>query len=577
MAKESLIGITSRAELAEVLGVKESTLTFLLYKLSEDDKYSTFSVQKRNGGVREISAPVAGLKSIQRKLAEALLEVYPGRSCVHGFVPKKNIKSNASSHCHRKWIVNIDLKDFFPTIHYGRVKGLFENRPFCYPGALARELANLCCKGGVLPQGAPTSPIISNFICWRLDNQLQQLAKGSKCFYTRYADDITFSSNLSSIPPEIGVIDEDKKLVLSKNILDIVNSNCFELNLKKNRYAFRWQRQEVTGLIINSGNTNVPRKFVMQVREMIHSWERYGLEKAAEEHFNKYNYKHKEVADKPSSFINEIIGKLGYIRYVKRYSNGSEVYDSTVYSNLVRRLKALKPDANIFYNLRAIESADKPMIFCEGKTDWLLLKTALQKFRGDGDFLDLDVTFREYGPTETAGVSKLIAFCNSETVNDMKHIGLCVFDRDDNSVNKVIPVGCEYAYKGHNIYAMYLPVPSFRAFNDICIEHLFSDKEIVTEDEHQRRLYLSTEFDKETGIHLSNPDLSYRIKGHLQAKYPRILDSGVIDSKTGRNVALPKREFAYNIANAIGDFANFSFEGFRPFFEIVRKILHESK
>lgn len=187
--------------------------------------------------------------------------------------------------------------------------------------------------------------------------------------------------------------------------------------------------------------------------------------------------------------------------------------------------------------------------------------------------MDLDVAFREYGPTETAGVSKLIAFCNSETVYNLKHIGLCVFDRDDQSVKKVISTGLEYAYKGHNLYAMYLPVPSFRTFNEISIEHLFSDKEIMTENEDKRRLYLSTEFDRETGLHLTNPELSYRLIGYLKAKYPRILDSGVIDSRTGHNVALSKRDFAYNVANSIGDFANFSFEGFRPFFEIVQKIL----
>lgn len=573
MGKDSLIGITTRADLAEVLDIKESTLTFLLYKLSKDEKYTSFTVQKRNGGIREISAPVYGLKSVQKKLASELIKVYPGRACVHGFVPQKNIKSNAGSHINRRWIVNIDIKDFFPSIHFGRVKGLFENKPFCYPVTLARELANLCCNDGVLPQGAPTSPIISNFICWRLDNQLQQLAKSAKCFYTRYADDITISSNLRSFPPEIGTIGEDKKFLLSDKILDIVHSNCFELNSEKTRYAFRKGRQEVTGLIINSGNTNVPRKFVMQVRAMIHAWEKYGLEKAAEEHFNKYNYKHKDAKDKPSSFINELVGKLGYIRYIKRYSYGSEVYDSTVYSNLVRRIKTLKPEVNIFYHLRASESVDTPMIFCEGKTDWLLLKTALKKLQDAGEFMDLDVAFREYGPTETAGVSKLIAFCNSETVYNLKHIGLCVFDRDDQSVKKVISTGLEYAYKGHNLYAMYLPVPSFRTFNEISIEHLFSDKEIMTENEDKRRLYLSTEFDKETGLHLTNPEISYREIKHLQAKYPRILDSGVIDSRTGHNVALPKRDFAYNVANSIGDFANFSFEGFKPFFEKVRKIL----
>ena len=176
--------IKTRADLASLLGVKESTLTYLLYKVPEVDKYTSFSLPKRNGGTREISSPIRGLKAIQRRLAEVLLEAYPNRPCVHGFLSGKNVKTNASVHLNRKWIANIDIKDFFPSIHFGRVMGLFKSLPFCLPDQLAREIANICCKDGVLPQGAPTSPIISNYICWRLDNQLQQLAKGARCVYT---------------------------------------------------------------------------------------------------------------------------------------------------------------------------------------------------------------------------------------------------------------------------------------------------------------------------------------------------------------------------------------------------------
>lgn len=573
MDTNALTGISSRSELAISLGVRHKVLTYLLFALPRDQQYTTYDIKKRSGDYRTITAPIPLLKSIQKKLAALLLELYPGRACVYGFLKGKNVKMNAAAHSRKRWVVNLDLQDFFPSINFGRVKGLFRNKPFDYPDSLARDVANLCCFNGLLPQGAPTSPIISNFICWRLDNDLQKFAKKNKCIYSRYADDITFSSNIESIPESIGSIN-GAEINLSEELESIIHDNGFQVNSSKTRYSFSRTRQEVTGLIVNNRNVNVQRKYVMQVRAMIHSWEKYGLKAAAKEHFEKYDYKAKKPSDNEKSFIAEVIGKIGYIRFIKKYKDGEEYFDSPVYRGLADRVNALLPEAKLLYHTRAVESASKPMIFCEGKTDWMLIKKALEVFQRKGEFTDIDIDFRKYEGNETAGVTNLISFCHAETIADLNFPGICLFDRDERRLTKgLIKDGESYSYRGHNIYAMLLPVPDFRSFDEICIEQLFKDSEIQTEDDSGRRLYLSTEFDKSTGVHLLNNNLSYSQLNHLKFNYPKIIDSNVYDKNTQKNVALPKRDFAYNISNDIGDFAHFSFEGFRPLFEMLRQIL----
>lgn len=289
--KEKFLVSTSRSELAAALDVPLKSLTYFLYALRNDeDKYSRYTIPKRNGSFREICAPHKGLKRIQKRLSEVLVDIYPESVSAHGFLRGRSIKSNAQCHLNRKWIINIDLKDFFPSIHFGRVKGVFISWPFNFPEPIARDLANLCCCDGILPQGAPTSPIISNFVCWKLDNQLMRFAKKNKCFYTRYADDITFSTNLKEIPESVGVI-SDYEFKLSDAFIEIIQSNGFNINVDKTRFSSSYNRQEVTGLIVNSHNVNVPRSYVMQVRAMIHAWEKFGLNKAAEEHWKSFNYK----------------------------------------------------------------------------------------------------------------------------------------------------------------------------------------------------------------------------------------------------------------------------------------------
>ncbi|MFM7372884.1 MAG: reverse transcriptase domain-containing protein, partial [Sphaerospermopsis kisseleviana] len=102
--------------------------------------------------------------------------------------------TNAKNHCNKKFVLNLDIKDFFPTITQQRIRGVMMSPPYNLPSQIATTISHICCYEGKLPQGAPTSPIISNIVCAKLDSELRLLAKQNKCFYTRYADDITFST-----------------------------------------------------------------------------------------------------------------------------------------------------------------------------------------------------------------------------------------------------------------------------------------------------------------------------------------------------------------------------------------------
>jgi RNA-directed DNA polymerase len=149
---------------------------------------------------------------------------------------------------------------------------------------------------------------------------------------------------------------------------------------------------------------------------------------------------------------------------------------------------------------------------------------------------------------------------------------ICLFDRDDSAINKkVAEEGKQYKHWGNNVYSVLLPIPHHRSFDKICIEHFYTDSELMTVDKHGRRIFLSTEFDKDTRKHNSE-DLFYPNKYVLQSKYPKILDSLVFNEK-GKNVALTKNDFADNIMNKAKGFDKITFTNFKPIFEIFDEII----
>jgi RNA-directed DNA polymerase len=162
--------------------------------------------------------------------------------------------------------------------------------PFKLPPQVATLLAQICCHENKLPQGAPTSPIISNMICGRMDSQLKLFASQNGCFYTRYADDITFSTRQRIFPTELASLeetDETRVVTLPSVLTDLIEKNGFKINKSKTRLLSRADRQDVTGLTVNRF-VNVNRRYIRNVRGALHAWRKYGLELAQQKFREAY-------------------------------------------------------------------------------------------------------------------------------------------------------------------------------------------------------------------------------------------------------------------------------------------------
>ncbi len=220
--------------------------------------YATFGIPKRRGGVRTIEAPSPKLKTLQRTVLHRLLEGLPTHPAATGFVPGLSIVDNALPHVGQAVVVNIDLADFFPSITRQRVEAFF--RAVGWSAEASAILANICTHDGRLPQGAPTSPALSNLANRRLDARLDKLAQKFGGHYTRYADDLTFSF------PEYAA---GTRKVLA-HIRTVIEEEGYRIQMKKKvRVQRAHQRQTATGLVVNAA-VNAPRALRHKLRAMRH-------------------------------------------------------------------------------------------------------------------------------------------------------------------------------------------------------------------------------------------------------------------------------------------------------------------
>jgi RNA-directed DNA polymerase len=236
--------------------------------------------------------------------------------------------TNARSHRRARHILNIDILDFFGSINYGRVQGTFKAKPFQFSEPLATVLAQLCCHKNGLPLGAPTSPIIANIICYRLDRQMRRFAKSHHCIYTRYADDITISTRRGQFPDAIAMLDSQLSVRLGPTLLSIIDENGFALNPGKTRFFGKNVRQEVTGLVVND-IPNIRRADVRRIRAMLHAWQKYGHALAEEEYYRKHDTKSRLPSKELPAFEDVLRGKLAFLKAVKSDTD-------RVYQNMVR-------------------------------------------------------------------------------------------------------------------------------------------------------------------------------------------------------------------------------------------------
>jgi RNA-directed DNA polymerase len=263
-------------DVASALGLTVSQLRHYSVHRERDrvSHYITFALPKRSGGQRLIQAPKSGLKAVQRKLLSLLVEKLPVSPHAHGFVKGRSVRTGAEGHVGKAVVLRLDLKDFFPTVSYARVRGLLIALGYGYPVAATlavlmteseRQPVELDGKVYFVPvgprvcvQGAPTSPALCNAIVLKMDRRLAGLARKHGFTYSRYADDLTFSG------PDVEAAEKLRGLAAR-----IIQEEGFQVNAAKTRLQRRGGRQTVTGVTVNQV-LGLSRKERRKLRAMIH-------------------------------------------------------------------------------------------------------------------------------------------------------------------------------------------------------------------------------------------------------------------------------------------------------------------
>jgi len=224
--------------------------------------YRTFEIRKRSGGTRTISAPYPALLQCQQWIHRHILSQTKIHSAAHGFTSRKSILTNATEHINKEQFLKIDIKDFFPSITINQVINVFKS--LGYTRKVSFYLASICCQNKSLPQGAPTSPMLSNIIAAGMDNRLTRFAQKFDLTYTRYADDLAFSGK--SIPAKH-----------IQYIAAIIQSCKFQLNPSKTRLQQKKNKRILTGISIAEEQIKLPREYKRKLKMEIHCIRKYGI------------------------------------------------------------------------------------------------------------------------------------------------------------------------------------------------------------------------------------------------------------------------------------------------------------
>lgn len=365
-------------EIADLLGFRAKRLTYLIYSMPPSHKYTDFCISKKNGGTRTISAPAPQLKLLQRRLSDVLYECRTeilerhGGSRSFGFEKGLGTYENANPHRKKRWVFNSDISDFFPSFNFGRIRGYFlSNNDFKLDPFIATVIAQIACHNNGLPQGAPTSPVIANLICGSLDYRLSRLAKRNRSSYSRYADDITFSTNELDFPSQIAQRNTDEQGWAVGDVLqDILTSAGFQVNHAKSRMSEYGSRQVTTGLVTNH-IINTPVEDRKLCRASVH---RLLSGKPIEHKFFCNDYKNNCDDDSPNA-VNAMQSLESRIVNCYQIRNKSDDRDPTK--------KFYKPTSiggtlRDFYLYKYFGKPGRPIILAEGESDILYLKAGLK-------------------------------------------------------------------------------------------------------------------------------------------------------------------------------------------------------
>ena len=466
---ENLRNATTLDDIARLLGFTPSGLSYVLYKVPSAAKYTSFEIPKRDGTKRLIRAPAPQLRLLQRRLANllyrCLAEIEKGnpgrRSLAHGFAAGRSIATNATLHKRRRYVLNLDLEDFFPSFNFGRVRGFFiKDRYFALEEKVATIIAQIACHDNELPQGSPCSPIISNLIGHVLDARLARFAKTNKCTYSRYADDITFSTSRRDFPPALAAptVGTTSEWYLGDPLIAKIEAAGFRINHRKTRMQCRGSRQVTTGLLVNE-KVNVLPECYRTARAMCHSLFKTGSYHRIISAGLVGGTPGEPHVEKLTSLL-PLQGILAHIDHMKFGLARKE----TVKTEGKKRVgkKKERREASNFRGFRKLYSdflfyrnflaLSKPLILPEGKTDTIYLQCAIQQLTAYqpalgqpvGDKFTYALRFMTYSRTVheylqlRGGTGDLIPFISTYTLRTMaftrkpmEHPVIILVDNDD--------------------------------------------------------------------------------------------------------------------------------------------------
>lgn len=299
--------------------------------LADAGRYEIFTIPKKNGETRTISAPKEQLKILLRALNRLLSNCYLPPGFVTGFVYSKSVVDNARIHVAKRYVLNVDLKDFFDSIPREKLIQKLTLPPFSFPLNVATTIVNLSYLRSskfdrfVLAQGSPLSPTLSNIYCSALDSDLFALSSQYGVSFSRYADDLSFSSDENLFTPGSHFF---SALIWS------IQANGFVLNKDKVRLQDHHHRQSVTGLTVNK-KVNVPRKYIKDIRNLLYVWERYGAESAYRCFHSFHDNRYPSSGTKPIPFfVDYLRGKIDYLGLVKGKDNPTYIKFKVLFEKL---------------------------------------------------------------------------------------------------------------------------------------------------------------------------------------------------------------------------------------------------
>lgn len=372
----SLRAARALRDIAPLIGFTPKGLAYILHSLPPASRYRAFDIPKKTGGVRRILAPEPRLALAQKRLAGLLLDCMdeiaasePRRRAVsHGFHRHRSIVTNAREHRRRRYVLNLDLEDFFGSINFGRVRGFFiRDTRFALAPDAATVIAQIVCHENALPQGSPCSPVISNLVGHILDVRLVRLAKANRVRYTRYVDDITLSTNEKTFPPELAVqVGGSRDWGLGDPLVQTISRAGFKANDVKTRMQIRGSRQVVTGLVVNA-TVNIAAEDYRATRAMCDALFRSGA------------YHRPDAPLLPLANLAPLEGRLAHASCVKRRRDLE-----TGEAISARKAGTFVQHAGIdrlyrrFLIYKHFVAAAQPTLVTEGKTDVVYLRCAMR-------------------------------------------------------------------------------------------------------------------------------------------------------------------------------------------------------